>query len=727
MRDGDDDDDDDDEDDGSDSISTSANRSNADKDPAGVFKPLYPGSSLDKNELVRLTLQSLREMGFETTAKSLEAESGLTLEHPSITAFRSAVLSGDWRNAERLLVDGLTYGATRQRSSRYLGLAGSSNLASGVSLDSTRASTGIPFFVRPKLTLDARLCVFLSPRRQTRIEIQSIKFMLHQQRYLELLEAGQTKKALSVLRDKLTPLNQGTHQLHQLSSLVMCASPEELRTRANWDGSRGDSRRSLLKKIEAAVSPTVMVPSRRLPQLLEQAQTLQKQLDPFFNLPSDAHISLFVDHQSDRSVFPSQTAQVLIGHNDEVWHLEFSRDGTKLVTASKDRYAIVWKVGEEYDLLQRLGPHADHVSCVTWSPDDKTILSTAETEISLWDVGTGLRKKFRHHEYTVGTAAWLPDGTAFITGGMDGRIILWGTDGKPQREYATSPFRVLALAVSPDGQHMIAVSTRPPPITPIGSSSRTGHQHHSVAPPSSGTSSSHYSSSPSPTSTSGGERQNPDAAGSDSLAGGSRSMGDERQRIHFYEMDGSQFEEVGSVYLRQEMSSVAISQDSRYALINQRPDEAQIWDIQKQCFVRRFNGHRISKHIIRGCFGGFQENFVVSGSEDGLVYIWHRMTGRLIETLRGHEEGSVNAVAWHPFDHSMIASCSDDHTVRIWRPGTPSPARKPSNKDETKDTFSDENAAVNPFPWTDAVSSPMRAGSESAYPLAAEDDDMLDA
>lgn len=80
---------------------------------------------------------------------------------------------------------------------------------------------------------------------------QSIKFLLHQQRYLELLEAQQTKKALSVLRDRLAPLNHGSEKLHQLSSLVMCSTPEELRARAQWDGTGAASRRKLLQDIES--------------------------------------------------------------------------------------------------------------------------------------------------------------------------------------------------------------------------------------------------------------------------------------------------------------------------------------------------------------------------------------------------------------------------------------------------------------------------------------------
>ena len=78
--------------------------------------------------------------------------------------------------------------------------------------------------------------------------------------------------------------------------------------------------------------------------------------------------------------------------------------------------------------------------------------------------------------------------------------------------------------------------------------------------------------------------------------------------------------------------------------------------------------------MIRSVFGGCNEAFVVSGSEDSQIYIWHRHNASLLEVLPGHS-GTVNAVAWNPRDPYMLASASDDQTVRVW--GVPRAAARP--------------------------------------------------
>ena len=142
------------------------------------------------------------------------------------------------------------------------------------------------------------------------------------------------------------------------------------------------------------------------------------------------------------------------------------------------------------------------------------------------------------------------------------------------------------------------------------------------------------------------------------------------------------WDEEYSLRLKCKLTCVRISRDSKYMLINMVDNELQLIDISSAEVVRRFEGQKQGKFIIRGSFGGADENIIISGSEgtdsscpyirrgltwslDGRIYIWHRENGTLIETLEGHTGGCANAVAWNPIDSCMFASGGDDKKVKM--------------------------------------------------------------
>ncbi|XP_058762024.1 WD repeat-containing protein 26 homolog isoform X1 [Vicia villosa] len=116
----------------------------------------------------------------------------------------------------------------------------------------------------------------------------------------------------------------------------------------------------------------------------------------------------------------------------------------------------------------------------------------------------------------------------------------------------------------------------------------------------------------------------------------------------------------------QVITSFSLSKDSRFLLVSLLNQEIHLWNIEGDPkLVSKYKSHKRSRFIIRSCFGGHEQSFIASGSEDSQVYIWHRSSGDLVDALPGHS-GAVNCVSWNPANPHMLASASDDRTVRIW-------------------------------------------------------------
>ncbi|KAK7054652.1 hypothetical protein VNI00_003115 [Paramarasmius palmivorus] len=522
---------------------------------------LYADADVNREEFVRLLVQSLKDVGYMESAATLEAESGYTMEAPEVREFRRYILDGMWGKAEAALT----------------------------------------------------------------------RFAVDEETLLEV-------------------------------NLIMCSDPEDVRQRAGWDGASGTSRRELLSELHRYIPPSVMIPQRRFLTLLQQAHSYQLQQCIYHNEPAVVTpFSLYTDHQCDRAQFPRVTTNILQGHNDEVWNLEWSHDGRFLASASKDKTAIIWQINliVNFDLKESgewgdykvLRDHPYAVGCLAWSLDDKMLLTSSDQFIKLWVTSSGVcARTLDEHTETVTALSWLPNGSGFLSAGLDRKIVQWGTDGSKQSSWGAMTIRITDLAVTPDLTHVVTIGMNPgmaevPPVN-RGSSGRN----------------------------SGSGNGTPPTGGA--TAGNGVKNGNENRMV-IYQYPDKQVE--SSIRLEGELTSVKISQDNQFALINHAPDEIHLWDLQQGRLARKFTGQKQGRHVIRSCFGGTDGNFVVSGSEDGNVYVWHRDTGRLLEVLSGHGEGSVNSVSWNPKNGRMFASCSDDGTIRIWEASPPAPGMHSSN------------------------------------------------
>ncbi|XP_038074198.1 WD repeat-containing protein 26-like [Patiria miniata] len=448
----------------------------------------------------------------------------------------------------------------------------------------------------------------LKPQMTCPQSLMKMKFLLLEQKYLEYLEESRILEALQCLRQELTPLKFNTDRVHVLSGFLMCTSKDELHRRADWAGKGNASRTKLMEQLQAFLPPSVMLPPRRLYTLLSQAVELQKHRCPYHNTAiknddSLQSISLLHDHICSRNQFPSKSRQVLPDHCDEVWFCKFSPDGTKLATGSKDTTVIIWDVNKETLELKAI-------------------------------------KTLEGHSYGVSFLAWSPDCKYLIACGPEecSELWVWNVEtGESKTKISQSPEDSLTSASwNLDCKRFVTGGNR----GQFYQCDLDGNVLESWE---------------------GVRVQSLCIKGDTNIV----LAADTHNRIRAYN-----FEDLTDQHVIQEDHSImsfTISSNQRQALLSVAYQGVHLWDIKDKVLVRKFQGVTHGFYTIHSCFGGVNEKFIASGSEDNNVYIWHIKDEMPIAVLQGHTR-TVNCVAWNPVLPNMLVSVSDDCTIRVWGP-----------------------------------------------------------
>lgn len=113
-----------------------------------------------------------------------------------------------------------------------------------------------------------------------------------------------------------------------------------------------------------------------------------------------------------------------------------------------------------------------------------------------------------------------------------------------------------------------------------------------------------------------------------------------------------------------EVTSVEMDRTGRYLLTSSKDNSNRLWDIRSSKPFRKFKGHQnTTRSFIRASFGT-NGQCIIGGSEDGLVYMWDFESGSILQKLSGHD-GIVYHTVWSG-SQSLLASCSDDNTAKLW-------------------------------------------------------------
>ncbi|KAI4330783.1 hypothetical protein MLD38_029036 [Melastoma candidum] len=432
--------------------------------------------------------------------------------------------------------------------------------------------------------------------------VKYASFLLLEQKFLEFLDQGKIMDALKTLRTKITPLQIKLSRVRELSSYIV--SPSLGAPVGSHSKNSGDISRAKSRS-----------------KLLEELQNL---LPPAVMIPERR-----LEHLVEQALVLQRAACVF--HNSVDKEMSLYTDHQ----CGKDQLPS--------QTLQILQAHTDEVWFLQFSHNGRYLASSSSDRTAIiWEVdenGTfSLKHKLAGHQKPIASVSWSHDDRQLLTCGVEETVRRWDvSSGECLHVYEKTGHGIISCGWLPSGNSIIyGVNDRSICMCDLD----------------------------------GRELE---------CWKGPRTL-----KISDLEItnDGRQIisicKETAILLLDREaraerfieesqaITSFALSKDNRFLLVNLLNQEIHLWSLQGDPrIIAKYKGHKRTRFVIRSCFGGLNQAFIASGSEDSQVYVWHKGTGDLVKALPGHS-GAINCVSWNPKNHHMLASASDDRTIRIW-------------------------------------------------------------
>ena len=385
--------------------------------------------------------------------------------------------------------------------------------------------------------------------------------------------------------------------------------------------------------------------------------------------------------------------QLLEGHSNEIYSLDFSPDGQLLATASADNTIRIWRVSDGTCIKTLKNPA--EFGCVSFSHDGKLIVSGSwDNTVRLWNVKTGQcisSMKASSHEELAGiySVSFSPDGKTIAAAYTDdlgiGMVRLWDVaTGQCNKTIEGHSSIVSSVDFTPDGEYVISgsydqtigiwkIQNEQEGKTIKGPFIRNGWIPQA--------SSACFSPNGKKIAVAYGETMlriwNPeDGQCVETLEGHTQPANDVTYspdgkyiascsndgKIRIWDANTYQCLKTLS-YHEGRVTSINFSHDGQY-LVSASMDEKDVvlWNMDYENMFGPVGTYAHGDNVYYATFSP-DDKYIATACEDGNVYIWDIELGESM--VLGKHSGSVSYVSYSP-DGKLLASASEDGSVKIW-------------------------------------------------------------
>ena len=329
------------------------------------------------------------------------------------------------------------------------------------------------------------------------------------------------------------------------------------------------------------------------------------------------------------------------GNGDAVWGVAFSPESQQVASAANDGTVKLWQIDGR--LLSTLAGHTNVVRSVAFSQDGKMLASASDdATVKLWKLGgTGMSLFNGKPLYAVG---YSPDGKTLLTTSGHGMATLWDPDGTLRKTAQWHLGPIYAVAFSSDGQ-MIATASGDRSVRLFKSDGtalmalegHTGEVNQSVVL---GLSFSH-------------KARLIATAGVDGT-------------VKLWNTDDGKLFKTLQEEQGYPVWGICFSPDDRMIAAASNDGTVKRWRWPDGTPLPPLIKHE--KAVTAVAFS--RDSKMIASASDRTVKLWNSDDGTLLKTLEDHQ-GAVRGVAFSPEGREIIASASEDKTVKLWtRDGT---------------------------------------------------------